>query len=157
MGVLGGTGQGFATKIGSWGYSKKSDCPVKVANKVLAIKESLSDRLRHTQIEQTDAHKVIASRDTPETFVYADPPYIGSNQGNYGGYTEMHFQRDLDELAALKGKFLLSSYPSSLLDEYVKTHGWWMREIDKPLSASSVKNNSRKRKIEVLVGNYPID
>jgi DNA adenine methylase len=62
----------------------------------------MSERLRFTQIENNDAHKVILSRDTEDAFIYADPPYINSNQGHYGGYTEEHFIRDLDVLAQVK-------------------------------------------------------
>ena len=97
------TNQGFSCKIGSWGYDREKRA-VTIANKVAAFKEDLTDRMRYTQIEQNDAHKVILSRDTPETFVYVDPPYIDTNQGHYGGYTHEHFKRDLDALVGMQGK-----------------------------------------------------
>ena len=62
----------------------------------------MSERLRLTQIEQNDAYKVIESRDTENTFFYVDPPYINTNQGHYGGYTEAHFLHDLDVLSKIK-------------------------------------------------------
>jgi len=62
----------------------------------------LSDRMRYTQIECNDAHKVIESRDTESTLFYVDPPYIDSNQGHYGGYTHEHSRCDLEALS--KGK-----------------------------------------------------
>lgn len=40
----------------------------------------MSERLRFTQIEQNQAHKVIQSRDHEDAFFYCDPPYIGTNQ-----------------------------------------------------------------------------
>lgn len=40
----------------------------------------LMERLRHTQIEQNDAHKVIQSRDREDAFMYIDMPYIATNQ-----------------------------------------------------------------------------
>ncbi len=40
----------------------------------------LMERISHTQIEQNDAYKVIQSRDRIDAFIYADPPYIGTNQ-----------------------------------------------------------------------------
>jgi DNA adenine methylase len=150
------TNQGFSCKIGSWGYDRDKRAKT-IANKVEAFKEELSERMRYTQVEQNDAHKVIGSRDTIDTFVYADPPYIDTNQGHYGGYTHEHFRRDLDALVAMKGKFLLSTYPSAVLDEYIKKHSWFTRPIDKPLSAGNGADYSkRKRKIEVLTANYPI-
>jgi len=150
------TNQGFSCKIGSWGYDRAKRA-ITIANKVEAFKEDLTDRMRYTQVEQNDAHKVINSRDTPDAFIYVDPPYIDTNQGHYGGYTHEHFRRDLDALVGIKGKFLLSTYPSAILDEYINKNGWYTRLIDKPLSAANmIGNGNRKRKIEVLTANYPI-
>lgn len=150
------TNQGFAAKIGSWGYDKDKRA-VTIQNKVDNFKEELSERLRYTQIEQNNAHKVILSRDTEETFNYVDPPYIDSNQGHYGGYSEDNYKRDLDALASIKGKFLLSSYESSILDKYTKKNKWFTKKFEKTLSASNgSKLTKRKKKIEVLTANYPI-
>lgn len=149
------TSQGFASKIGTWGYDRDKMAHI-IARKIDAFDEVLTERLKHTQIEQNAAHKVIGSSDTPHTFVYADPPYINSDQGHYGGYTEEHFTRDLDALAAMKGKFLLSSYPSELLTEYIDQYGWYSKEIKQTLSASNGAKGSRGKKIEVLTANFEI-
>lgn len=150
------TNQGFSCRIGTWGYDLKKRA-ITIQNKIDQFNDELTERLRYTQIEQNEAHKVIASRDSEDTFVYADPPYIDSNQGHYGGYTHEHYRRDLDALAAMKGKFLLSSYPSAILDEYIKKYGWHTKHIEKLLCAGNgnvVK--TRGTKIEVLTANYPI-
>jgi len=150
------TNQGFSTKIGTWGYDRDKR-PYTIQNKIDAFQEVLSDRLRYTQIEQNDAHKVLASRDAIDAFAYVDPPYIDSDQGHYGGYTHEHFRRDLDALSTFKGKFLLSSYPSDILDEYVKKYGWYQQTFEKTLSASNgAVVKSRRKKIEVLTANYKI-
>ena len=151
------TNQGFACKIGTWGYDRDKRSRT-VQNKIDQFNEELSDRLKYVQIEQNQAHKVIASRDTKESFAYVDPPYIDSNQGHYGGYAEEHYRRDLDALASMKGKFLLSSYKSAILDEFTKEHGWYTIEKEKVLSASNGANlKKRKTKVEVLTANYPIE
>lgn len=150
------TNQGFSCKIGTWGYDRDKRA-VTIQNKIDKFQEQLTDRLRYTQIEQNEAHKVILSRDSIDTFVYADPPYIDTNQGHYGGYMEEHYKRDLDALAAMQGKFLLSSFPSAILDKYIAKHGWHTKQIEKCLSASNgAVASTRKRKIEVLTANYPI-
>ena len=150
------TNQGFSTKIGTWGYDRSKRAHT-IANKVEAFKEELSHRLRHTQIECNAADKVIASRDTEETFAYVNPPYINSDQGHYGGYEEEHFRRNLDALASMKGKFLLSTYPSGPLAEYTEKHNWNTIKIDKALGASNgAAMKKRKRKTEVLTANYEI-
>ena len=150
------TNQGFSCKIGTWGYDREKRA-ITIQNKVDAFKEELSDRMRYTQIECNEAHNVIESRDTESTFFYIDPPYIDSNQGHYGGYTHEHFKRDLNAIEKIKGKFLLSSYPSKILDEYIKRNNWHTISIDKAISAgngSVIK--ARSRKIEVLTANFPI-
>lgn len=150
------TNQGFSCKIGTWGYDKSKRAKT-IQNKIDSFKEELSERLKNVQIEQNDAHKVILSRDTPETFHYVDPPYINTNQGHYGGYEETHFRRDLDALAQVKGKFLLSTYPSEILTEYTLKYNWYTKQVEKTLSASNGnKLTARKKKIEVLTANYPI-
>ncbi len=151
------TNQGFLHKVGTWGYDKMCKTAVIFKNRIDQFEECLSNRLSRTQIEQSEAHKVISSRDTLDTFVYADPPYINSEQGHYGGYTEKHYRRDLGALAVMKGKFLLSSYTSGILDEYIDKHGWHSLSIDNPLSAKRATGiNKRDRKMEVLTANYPI-
>lgn len=151
------TNQGFLNKIGSRWYDRERRSSVVFKNKVDMFGLDLMDRLRHTQIEQNDAYKVIQSRDRVDAFIYADPPYIGTNQWHYGGYEKEHFIRDLDVLANIKWKFLLSNYPSEILNEYIKKYNWYVKTFDKPLSASHNRNSwAIKRKKEVLVANYPI-
>ncbi len=150
------TNQGFSCKIGTWGYDRAKKAHA-VQNKIDSFGEELSDRLKYVQIECNDAHKVISSRDSDDTFAYVDPPYVDSDQGHYGGYTDEHFRRDLDALASMKGKFLLSSYPSATLEEYVNKHGWQTISIRKLLAAGNGRKlKSRKYKEEVLTANYAI-
>lgn len=152
------TSQGFAAKIGTWGYDRDGKTTLKIANKVEAFKEHLEERLRYTTIENNSAHKVIEVHDSPETFVYADPPYIDTDQGHYGGYNAEHFTRDLTTLTNLKGKFLLSTYPSDLLTEFTTKYGWHTKTIEKTLSASNgAKVQARRKKVEVLTANYKIE
>jgi DNA adenine methylase len=148
------TNQGFSCKIGSWGYDKNKRA-ITIQNKIDQFEEKLSERLKYTQIEQNDAHKVINSRDDKSAFFYVDPPYIDTNQGHYGGYVEEHFKRDLNALQSIKGKFMLSSYPSSVLEEYVKRNNWKTLCFEKTLCASNGKNlKNRLKKTEVLTLNY---
>lgn len=150
------TNQGFSGRIGSWGFDNDKRS-LTIQNKIDAFNEDLSDRLKYAQIECYEAHSVIERRDTEKTFFYIDPPYIDADQGHYGGYTHEHFKRDLDALSKIKGKFLLSSYPSEILDEYIAKNGWHTVHVNKPLSAGNGSvHGKRKRKVEVLTANYEI-
>lgn len=73
--------------------------------------------------------------------------------GHYKGYTEADFEQLLKTLAGIKGRFLLSSYPSEILDEYSKANGWTSVSYKK-ICAVNVMRNKMKR--EVLTANYEI-
>lgn len=152
------TNMGFSARIGSWGYDKYGKRTKAFINKKISFNHSLAKRLLNAQIECHDACEVIESRDTEDAFHYVDPPYIDSNQGHYEGYTPEHYTKLLETLSHVQGKFLLSSYPSALLTEFINKHGWYSIQFEKPLSAKKAdRGESRISKIEVLTANYPIE
>ena len=152
------TNQGFAGKIGSWGYDKKSKAKVGITifNKKLAFGKHLETRLSHTQIECESALKVIQNRDSKTTFHYVDPPYFNSNCGHYGGYTEADYNLLLEALSSIEGKFLLSSYPSSILDKYIDKNGWDTITFNHNISAGAKNKGGQRTKTEVLTANYKL-
>lgn len=147
------TNQGFSTMIGSWGFDRTGKCISKNNNKKMMLCDEMASRLENTTIECNDANRVLKLFDTEETFHYIDPPYINADQGHYSGYTEECFKKLLDTISALKGKFLLSSYPSTILTQYISKCGWYSYEISMQLCASNKKG---AKKIEVLTSNYPL-
>jgi DNA adenine methylase len=150
--------QGFSGTISSWTYDRKNKKVKTFHTKKQEFIPALSKRLDQVTIEQHDALHIILIRDTPETFFYIDPPYMDADQGHYSGYTEPDFINLLELLSTVKGKFLLSCYPSALLDSYVKKCNWHIKLIEKVITASIIKEHGkRERKIEVLVANYPIE
>ncbi len=150
--------QSFCSQLdGSWGFDKTDNTTsVKVSNKREQFTEELAIRLQNAQIECADAVYIIQSRDGVDSFFYCDPPYYNSNCGHYDGYTIEDFELLLKTLAGIKGKFMLSSYPSDILKQYVKANGWhqWSTE-----TGVSVNNRSgyQKRKVEVITTNYALD
>lgn len=152
-----GTNMGFSCQIGSWGFDKYNKRVKAFRNKKLIFDESIVRRLENVQIEHLDALKVMVNRDADDVFFYLDPPYPNSNQGHYSGYTMEDFVRLLDVLVSLKAKFILSSYPYEILQEYAKRHRWHTKTFDKPLSARKAGTGKpRTRKTEVLTANFPI-
>jgi len=146
--------QGFAGKLSSsFGKDKTSSKTAKViANKRTAFTEELAIRLQEVTLESRDAIKLIESSDFDKAFFYCDPPYYNSNCGHYDGYTIEDFEMLLKTLSRIKGKFLLSSYPSELLTKYSKEFGWHTLNIEQKISVST----TGKRKVEVLTANYPL-
>lgn len=148
------TSQGFSNKVGSWRSSSRSNKESGAAdNKKTAFEPALSERLKLTQIENKDALVLIEQLDEKGVFFYVDPPYVDSNQGHYGGYTQEHFSALLHALSKIKGKFLLSSYPNAELQKCIKKYGWHTTAKTMQLSSSA---NNAKTKTEILTANYPI-
>lgn len=107
-------------------------------------------RLQRTAIFCRDAIKVIKAIDGEDVLHYCDPPYFNSVCGHYDGYSEEDFVRLLDCLAEVQGKFLLSSYPSDVLDEYVERYGWNCEKMEMNRAAGFGTGT----KTEVLTWNY---
>ena len=146
----------YACKLdGGYGYDRKGSISKKLKNKRTGFSTDYAIRLQAAQIECCDALRIIASRDTPETFFYIDPPYVGADQGHYDGYTQMDFDALLKALEAVQGKFLLSSYRNKSLHEYTAQNGWETVEIKMACPMTSKLKNPRN-KVEVLTANYPI-
>ena len=107
-----------------------------------------SKRLEHTSIFCREALDVIKATDYKDTFHYVDPPYFQADMGHYGGYTIEDFEKLLQLLSSIKGKFMLSSYPSEILNRYAFQNNWKMIEYELHRSAGG------GRKVEVLTMNY---
>ncbi|MGN6604071.1 MAG: DNA adenine methylase [Ginsengibacter sp.] len=149
--------QSFCAQLdGSWGYDKtKNTTTKKIINKRNEFNDELAIRLQNVQLECADALYIIKSRDTANTFFYCDPPYFNSDCGHYDGYSEQDFENLLKLLSEVQGKFLLSSYPSPLLQKYVKARGWHFKCFESGVSVNS-KSGYLKRKWEMLTANYEI-
>lgn len=142
---------------GPWGFERKNITTVRrLNNKRNAFNNEYAERLENTQIECCDALEVIERMDDKESFFYCDPPYFNSDMGHYKGYTKDDFEKLLQILSKIKGRFLLSSYPSDILKKYIKKNKWHSKKFDMPISVTGNKTeNSKQRKVEVLTANYP--
>ena len=145
----------YACKLdGCFGYDRTGGMSKKLDNKRETFTEEYAKRLRRVQIECCDALRVIKSRDTADTFFYIDPPYVGSDQGHYDGYTQEDFNALLDLLGEIKGQFLLSSYRNEYLKECIAKHGWHTVEINMQCSMTS-RSSHVHGKVEVLTASFP--
>lgn len=146
------TNQGFAGMVTSWGFGKtpSKERTLKKKREAFSVKE-YGERLSAVQIECNDALKVIDRCDAKDTFFYIDPPYFNSDQGHYGGYTKEDYVRLLEKLRKIKGKFLLSSYPSAELRAYSRKYKWKSTSVKK---AVAVTKHTDKEKTEMMVMNY---
>ncbi|MEN6520050.1 MAG: DNA adenine methylase [Armatimonadota bacterium] len=101
---------------------------------VLNTLPRLSERMSSVLIENKDFRKIIAAYDSDETFFYLDPPYLPETRRG-GSYkcemtTEDHHNL-VKMLQSIKGKVMLSGYPSELYDSL----GWKKLEWEVPCCA----------------------
>jgi len=104
------------------------------------------DRMRSVHISCEDALRCIDRWDSPQTFFYCDPPYPGSAQGHYKGYTQEDFERLIQKLDACEGSFILSCYDNEAVPKdwerhEVKTH---------TTSSNTAKGGHREERTEVF-------
>lgn len=111
------------------------------------------DRLRGVTVTSRDAQEVMSAHDGPETLHYVDPPYVfGTRTDRKADYAhELSDEQHADLLrflCGLRGKVILSGYPSALYDRGLE--GW--RRVER----AALADGARKR-TEVLWLNWRDD
>ena len=102
-------------------------------------------RLNRVVILNRCALDVMQQQDGPNTLFYCDPPYLHETRATTSDYahemTAQDHTRLLFQLATIKGKFILSGYPSKLYADAMEKWGWHRVdiEIDNKASSASVK------------------
>lgn len=117
---------------------------------------AITARLRGVVIENRHALDVIDRNDTPETLIYADPPYVPETRDKGADYRfEM---KDIDHaiLAArlnkAQGPVIVSGYPSALYEDiYPAANGW--RRVERAAQA----DGARARTEVLWLRNVPSD
>jgi DNA adenine methylase len=112
-------------------------------------------RLQQVRIVNRPALDVIRAEDGPRSLHYLDPPYLRETRtarNTYGQFemTEQEHHELLDTLRQIRGKAMLSGYPSPLYDRMLAT--WTRHTFDLPNHAASGK--TKDRETEVLWTNY---
>lgn len=134
------------------GFAFSLDFKKQTINPKKTIYQTLRRVFEYTFIFSRDFSELPEIYNTPESFYYIDPPYLGSDCGHYSWSEEQEIEL-LDWIEGLKGKFLLSGYPNEIRAKYIERNGWHYKEIEKPLSVDGRRKES-KTKIETLIWNY---
>jgi len=148
---------------GNWSYSK-SQSAGGMAKAVNAFRTGIdyltcvAERFAGVQIECLPALEVIKRYDSPDTLVYADPPYPLESRCTEDMY-ELEMSEDAHrELAAvlnsIKGKALVSGYSCSLYNELYAD--WNRLEFQSKAHAKLRAGESRSDRVEVVWANYEL-
>lgn len=121
--------------------------------------KAIQGRMRYVLIDKHDILDVIAERDSPNTFFYIDPPYVGvehyyegCNRDEKGKKIFPH-QELAEVLHQIKGKAALSYYPHPLIDGL---YADWRQTSRKKHKDSQIQLAVREEDTatEILLMNY---
>lgn len=107
------------------GQQDKSPNPSKGWAELPAMVKITAERLRGVQIENLPALDVLKRYNTPDVFLYLDPPYYPDKRKGYLYKYEMDkmdHEEMLKQICKHPGKILLSGYDNDLYNYYLK--GW---------------------------------
>ena len=126
--------------------------------KILAHKiDEVKDFLRRAEIESRDFREVLRKYDSPETFFYVDPPYVGPNKKEclYRKYCEVTPREVAEAVKNLKGKVLVSYDDHADVRGAFKGSRWKMERVKMPYSFEQIEPGGKKREgVELLIRNY---
>lgn len=116
---------------------------------------AVRDRLKYVVVECLPALSVIRREDGPGTLFYLDPPYLHETRTTRIEYGDQEMSdRDhaelLDLVRQVRGKVMLSGYPSPLYDGALAD--WNRRELRVPNASSHARE--KETKTEVVWMNY---
>ena len=138
---------------GGFAFSNSDTNSKGTKNKRARFTEMLCKRIEKVEIFNRDAVEVIELKSTPETLIFADPPYYNSDMGHYDGYKESDFVNLLNCLANTKAKFILTSYPSDILNKFREEYGWGFKDIQQIVSVNGMREET-KYKTECITYNF---
>jgi DNA adenine methylase len=111
-------------------------------------------RLLRVLVENKPALEIIQREDGLGTLFYCDPPYLHETRTAKSVYayemTDADHRELLDMLRRVKGKVMLSGYPSTLYDHALT--GWTRHMFDLPNNAAG--GAKKERETEVVWCNF---
>lgn len=142
---------GFGARISSPTFGISTTHPSRF--NLLRIEEELSDahiRLHRAYIENRPYQQIIERFDKPNTFFYVDPPYFGCEDVyGKGLFSKDDFTKLRDQLASVKGKFIMSINNAPEIRELFKDFN--LREVGTKYTISAAGS---KDVVELLISNF---
>lgn len=140
-----------------WRHGKIKSVAFDYQNSVKRLND-FEERIRAVNIECLDFRDLIERYDSPETFFFIDPPYVGREGAYKGGFTRQDHIELAQLLSTIKGKALVSYYHDPLIDSLYKD--WNLFEVDglvAPGVTKAEKCQKKRKEIECFFTNYDID
>jgi len=148
-----------ATKRSQTDCVKKGYPPNCTIQRVVKLLPKYKERLKNAIIENADFREIIQKYDSPDTFFYLDPPYVGPNQKGclYQGMGGCNVSPEevYESVKNMKGKFLLSYDNHPKIRKIFENGDFIVEEVEMPYSFEQrPKGGKGRRKTELLIRNY---
>lgn len=114
----------------------------------IGFKKSFGERLGNVLICNTSYEKVIEDYDSPQTFIYMDPPYEGSNGSHYQFYKFDH-DKFAEDVKKIRGLFCISLNDSPRIRTLFKDYN-----IETVTTAYCSSRGILKTVTELVITNY---
>ena len=88
------------------------------------------ERLSGVLVENVSYERCMALYDSPDTFMFLDPPYLNADIRAYDGWTEAHLKTFRDHVAKLKSKWVVTLDDSPFVRDLFQ--GCVLKEISTP-------------------------
>ncbi len=144
---------GAKSTWGSLAWHRDSGRRRIVSNQLSRNYPRYHERLRNVRLESADYKQTVHRYDSPETFIFLDPPYPSKGRPYY------EYERGVPRLAELRktlenvrGKFMMT-YPSRFRKEF-RGHPFHTTIVRVPLSHRM--GREQKTRGELLVSNYDL-
>ena len=123
-------------------------------NNILENLEKTQKKLYGCRFNNSDFRKVLSSlsfrgreKDALNTFIYCDPPYLGTNDNYSNSFTEQDSIDLFDTLQATGCKFAISEFDNEFILNQAKERGLNVIIIGE-------RKNLKNRRTEILITNY---
>jgi DNA adenine methylase len=137
--------QSFAGKGETFSYSFSKNRASIYFHKLNGFAE-FHERIRNVIIENDDFEKIIRRYDTPATFFFLDPPYLGtSEKSDLLNMSEDDHRMLVEVLLQIKGKALLCGYRNEIYEKLEKA-GWFVKRFRLPTCMPKADQTGGKRR-----------
>jgi DNA adenine methylase len=136
-----------------WAFAKTKNRnrPQTIINAGASIR-AIHDRLRTVEIDHLDFRRCIKNRDTPQTFMFLDPPYLDAEEYRLGVFTLQDHMDLADILRHAKSKWLMTIGDHPKIRKLYR--GFPRTRIVKHESVSRVIGSERPTFKQMIIRNY---
>jgi len=143
--------QSFSGDMRTWGPSRTKKVAYNYFNNIDRLIH-FSQRFRNVIVEHKDFEELIKQYDTPETFFYCDPPYLGAKTVGHI-MTERDHERLIRTLLSIRGKAIVTHYLHPLYDQLLQSR-WKRITFHRLRRYGRAKGEPRRYVYECIYLNY---